>query len=57
MPTEGNILIDGEPVSGKYLRDWQRSIAHVPQSIFLADTSLAENIAFGILLDKMILAG
>lgn len=53
MPTEGNILIDGEPVSGKYLRDWQRSIAHVPQSIFLADTSLAENIAFGIPLDKI----
>ena len=53
MPTEGNILIDGEHVSGKRLRDWQRSIAHVPQSIFLADTSLAENIAFGIPLDKI----
>ncbi len=53
MPTKGNILIDGEPVSGKHLRDWQQSIAHVPQTIFLADTSLAENIAFGISLDKI----
>jgi ATP-binding cassette subfamily B protein len=27
---------------------WQANIAHVPQSIFLADTSVAENIALGI---------
>jgi len=30
------------------LRSWQAHIAHVPQSIFLADTSIAENIAFGV---------
>jgi ATP-binding cassette subfamily B protein len=48
MPTEGEILIDGGPIKGNRLRAWQRSIAHVPQSIFLADTTLAENIAFGV---------
>ena len=48
MPTEGEILIDGRPITGNHLRAWQRSIAHVPQSIFLADTTLAENIAFGV---------
>ena len=48
MPTEGEILVDGRPISGNRLRAWQRSIAHVPQSIFLADTTLAENIAFGV---------
>jgi len=48
MPTEGEILVDGRPISGDRLRAWQRSIAHVPQSIFLADTTLAENIAFGV---------
>ena len=53
MPTKGKLLIDGQPVSGNRLRDWQRSIAHVPQSIYLADTSLAENIAFGIPLDEI----
>ena len=53
IPTEGELLIDGQPVSGKRLRGWQRSIAHVPQSIYLADTSLAENIAFGVPLDKI----
>jgi ABC-type multidrug transport system fused ATPase/permease subunit len=47
-PTEGEVLIDGEPVIGGRIRAWQRTIAHVPQSIFLSDASLAENIAFGV---------
>lgn len=47
-PTEGRILVDGTPINGQRLRSWQRAIAHVPQSIFLADTTLAENIAFGV---------
>ncbi|MDC0975663.1 ABC transporter ATP-binding protein [Alphaproteobacteria bacterium] len=47
-PTEGELLLDGDPVKGNRLRAWQQTIAHVPQSIYLADTSLAENIAFGV---------
>ncbi len=47
-PTRGSILVDSQPVSGERRRAWQRTIAHVPQSIFLADTTLAENIAFGV---------
>lgn len=47
-PTSGRILIDGVLLSGERKRAWQRVIAHVPQSIFLADTTLAENIAFGV---------
>jgi ATP-binding cassette subfamily B protein len=48
VPTEGEVLVDGQPMTGNLVRAWQRSIAHVPQSIYLADTTLAENIAFGI---------
>lgn len=48
QPTAGHILIDGQPLRGETIRAWQRIIAHVPQSIFLADTTLAENIAFGV---------
>jgi ATP-binding cassette subfamily B protein len=48
MPTEGELLVDGQPISGNRIRAWQRTIAHVPQSIYLADTTLAENIAFGV---------
>jgi ATP-binding cassette subfamily B protein len=47
-PTEGEVRVDDEPIVGTRVRAWQRSIAHVPQSIYLADTTFAENIAFGI---------
>ncbi len=52
-PTQGQILIDGTPVSGIHGRAWQRAIAHVPQTIFLSDTSMAENIAFGVPPEKI----
>jgi len=47
-PDEGRVLVDGAPITGGTRRRWQRSIAHVPQSIFLADTSIARNIALAV---------
>jgi ATP-binding cassette subfamily B protein len=47
-PVSGEVLIDNIPISNTNLKSWQKNIAHVPQSIYLADTSLAENIAFGV---------
>jgi ATP-binding cassette, subfamily B, bacterial PglK len=47
-PTEGEFLVDGQPIGDNNVRAWQQTIAHVPQSIFLADSSIAENIAFGV---------
>jgi ABC-type multidrug transport system fused ATPase/permease subunit len=47
-PTEGVLLVDGQPVTSANRRAWQVRIAHVPQSIYLADSTIAENIAFGI---------
>ena len=47
-PVQGQIRIDGQPLTASRRRAWQQTIAHVPQSIFLADTTLAENIAFGV---------
>lgn len=52
-PTQGAILVDGQPISHLTKCAWQRSIAHVPQNIFLADSTIAENIAFGIPLDQI----
>lgn len=46
-PTEGALLVDGQRISSENQRGWQAHIAHVPQSIFLADTTISENIAFG----------
>jgi ATP-binding cassette subfamily B protein len=53
IPTEGELLVDDQPLSGHRLRAWQQTIAHVPQSIYLADTTLAENIAFGVPLEAI----
>jgi ATP-binding cassette subfamily B protein len=47
-PTEGQILVDNQSITGSYRRAWQRNIAHVPQSVYLSDATLAENIAFGV---------
>jgi ABC-type bacteriocin/lantibiotic exporter with double-glycine peptidase domain len=48
QPSEGVFEIDDQPISASNVRSWQASIAHVPQTIFLADSSIEENIAFGI---------
>ena len=45
QPDDGRVLIDGALLSSERLRGWRRSIAHVPQQIFLADDSIAANIA------------
>lgn len=46
-PSNGGILIDGKNLTTQNIRGWQDHIAHVPQSIYLSDASIAENIAFG----------
>ena len=46
-PSAGAITIDGVRLTQENRRNWQRSIAHVPQAIFLADASIARNIALG----------
>ena len=56
-PTQGRILVDGEdlhdPACPERLVAWRAAIAHVPQSIYLADSSIAENIAFGVPKDQI----
>jgi ATP-binding cassette subfamily B protein len=51
-PTAGQILVDGQdlhdPEHPERLMAWRSTIAHVPQTIYMADSSIAENIAFGL---------
>lgn len=47
-PTGGSIEIDGQKLEANNRRAWQQRIAHVPQSIYLSDATIAENIAFGV---------
>jgi ABC-type multidrug transport system fused ATPase/permease subunit len=52
-PTSGYIYIDDIKLENKNYRNWQKKISHVPQSIFLTDGSIMENIAFGVQKDKI----
>ncbi|MBU3568167.1 ABC transporter ATP-binding protein [Polynucleobacter alcilacus] len=53
QPTDGVLMIDGQPITLANQRAWQSHIAHVPQVIFLADSTIEENIAFGIPVDQI----
>ncbi|MBN8630743.1 MAG: ABC transporter ATP-binding protein [Rhodobacterales bacterium] len=47
-PDSGVMRVDGTTITPGNLRSWQRSIAYVPQAIFLTDDTIAANIAFGV---------
>lgn len=44
-PSMGRLLVDGVPLRDEDVSSWQLHVAHVPQAVFLADTSVARNIA------------
>jgi len=46
-PTQGEILLDGRPLSDLRLNDYRRHIGIVPQDSFLFAESIYENIALG----------
>ena len=44
-PTQGKILVDGIEINSENLKNWQKNIAIVPQTVFLNDATVLENIA------------
>ena len=60
QPTAGRVSVDGADLHDadhpERLSSWRASIAHVPQSIYLADSSIAENIALGLPKDQINMA-
>jgi ATP-binding cassette, subfamily B, bacterial PglK len=48
VPESGQILVDGVAVDEQSRAAWRAHIAYVPQSIFLLDTSIAQNVALGV---------
>ena len=45
-PTEGRVTVDGVDIQ-TCLPEWQRTIGYIPQSIFLTDDTIRNNVAFG----------
>jgi ABC-type multidrug transport system fused ATPase/permease subunit len=45
---EGKLEVDGIEINKSNVTNWQRLIGYVPQNIFIADNTIAANIAFGI---------
>ena len=59
---DGSISIDSVKLAGSNIHSWRKIIGYVPQSIFLSDSSIKSNIAFGIKqesieMDKVVNAG
>lgn len=52
-PDLGFITVDGNRITANNVKDWQKMIGYVPQQIYLSDTTLASNIAFGVDVDKI----
>ncbi|OOE48680.1 multidrug ABC transporter ATP-binding protein [Salinivibrio kushneri] len=48
QPSRGSLQVDGKPITADNVRAWQNNIGFVPQSIFLSDATIRENIAFGL---------
>jgi ATP-binding cassette, subfamily B, bacterial PglK len=53
-PTSGEILVDGVAITQENKRAWRAHISHVPQSVYLSDSTIQENIAFGVGLGQII---
>ena len=52
-PTSGTLSIDNQILTKDNMHLWQKLIAHVPQSIYLIDSTIEQNIAFGVEKDKI----
>jgi len=52
-PQEGSLSVDGKILSKSNIDRWQKNIGYVPQVIFLADSTVSENIAFGLPSDEI----
>lgn len=52
----GEMIVDQARITPDTRRSWQRTLGYVPQTIFLSDSTMAENIAFGLPREKIDMA-
>lgn len=51
-PSVGQILVDGMDIQ-KHMYSWHQKLGYIPQTIFLMDDSIRNNIAFGVECDQI----
>jgi ATP-binding cassette, subfamily B, bacterial PglK len=52
-PQSGSLEVDGSTIDEHNIESWRRCLGYVPQSIYLADDTIADNIAFGVPSDEI----
>lgn len=51
-PQKGALLVDGVEINNHNLRSWRKKIGYIPQTIYLFDGSVADNVTFGSVFDE-----
>ncbi len=52
-PQQGELLVDGIVIHKTNVHSWQNLVGYIPQFIYLADDTVAQNIAFGVPKDNI----
>jgi ATP-binding cassette subfamily B protein len=53
LPDKGALRVDNTDITMQNLANWRQCVTSVPQSIFLIDASVKENVAFGEPIEKI----
>ena len=53
FPSVGEILSDDVPITEHNLKSWRKKIGYIPQSVYLFDGTIGDNIAFGLDYDEL----
>ena len=51
-PNNGTIYSDGEQINNGNLKSWRKKIGYIPQSVYLFDGTVGENITLGSSYDR-----
>ena len=52
-PNKGEIFIDNTPLSNNNMISWRSKVGYIPQSVYLFDGTVGENVAFGMEYDAL----
>lgn len=52
-PCKGVVRIDGHDLTSRNIKSWRAKIGYIPQSVYLFDGTVGENVAFGNKMDEL----